>query len=227
VAIPAPVPLPCIVDASLDCVASSSSDQPIIINVDACATPTTPQAPNPSINPHHSTLLAELRNASSSLPCSVPEGTETDIIAGFSGDPVAEFGDYEDPWGRLALPTAAIINPTMPAGTRRQRPSSSLANPPALCSRSSYTRLMNHDLHPFSSIHIRTSSGRVVTSPCMSVGPSSGGLAREIRHDQGVMPASTPPTVLPSARSGRGRTLRSCIMVCLPFRPRHSTRCSL
>jgi hypothetical protein len=76
--------------------------------------------------------------------------------------------------------------------------------------------------------HVNGPSGNIWPGRRGAQGPSSGGLPREIWHDQGVMrsvlgvalpsPAS-PPTVLPSAISGRGRTLCSCIKVCLPSRP--------
>jgi hypothetical protein len=147
---------------------------------------------------HTLRLSAEEQMSQMRVPRSVP-----DVLAGAQETSCSVFSISTS--GRLALPTAATINPTIkPADTRRQRPSS-LTNPPASYSCSSYTRLMIC-IHSYSHIF-------QLHNDVARYGPLGSaavvGLAREILHDQGVMwyvlsvAFSPPPTVLPSARSGR------------------------
>jgi hypothetical protein len=84
----------------------------------------------------------------------------------------------------------------------------------------------------FIAFHPRSQSGKCEWAErkylAGTMGSAGAGLLREIWHDQGVMryvlgvalpsPASS-LTVLLSARSECSRTLRSCIMVCLPSLP--------
>ena len=75
-------------------IVNSPNNDPIVIELDGSP------SPPPMIAPSSSTtsLLSELERVSVSLPLSTPEGTEMDILARFSVDPVLELEAGDDAW---------------------------------------------------------------------------------------------------------------------------------
>lgn len=78
---------------------NTPNEEFIVIDLDASDLPPSP----PTIPPSTGTvstvsLLSELEHVSISLPLSTPEGTEMDVLARFSGNPLLELEAGEDAW---------------------------------------------------------------------------------------------------------------------------------
>jgi hypothetical protein len=75
-------------------VVNTPDDEHMVINSDGSPLPPPPGAGAVS----SSSLLSELEHVSVSLPLSIPEGTEMDVLARFSGNPVLELEASQDVW---------------------------------------------------------------------------------------------------------------------------------
>lgn len=81
-------------------VVDTQNDEPIVIDSDG-SPPPPPTSTTITLTAgtlSTTSLLSELERMSVSLPLSIPEGTEMDVLARFSGNPVSELEAGQDGW---------------------------------------------------------------------------------------------------------------------------------